>query len=468
MKSFKLSLKTKTSYGFAEMGINAVEVMAQIYLLKFYTDYVGLQPGYAGLALLIAVLWDAFSDPIMGRISDNTISRYGRRRPYILIGGILLSISGIALFAPPAFDSQLAKFFYLLFSYIIVNTCMTIIAVPHIALGGELSFDRDERTELFGWRLFFGNLGLLSGMVLPVIYLKLLDTNSPVNNIANSRLYAMISIAIILIISSITTFSMSREKATHSAPKNIMNFWQSFRSVLQNRVFLPLLGAFIIATFGRTFNSAIALYYYEYRLQLSEQQFVPFILLPFVFVILLSIGFWIFISKKLGKKMPAFWGIFFLGLMTIIVYPLFPPGKVAPPLFAAIFGGIMAGSILLFDSILADIVDYDEWRTKEHREGLYFGFWKMATKIARAFGLATTGFMLEILGFDKNAAVQNAEFGQNLALLFGPGVGFFFILGGIIFLWMPLTDEKHKKIQKFLKKRNEKRIKSIQPSSPKK
>ena len=218
-------------------------------------------------------------------------------------------------------------------------------------------------------------------------------------------------------------------------------------------MFLVLLFAFVIATIGRTFNSAIALYYYEYRLGLKESQVVINILLPFFLVLMLSIGFWVWISKKIGKKIPAFFGVFGLGLLTVIVYPLFPYGELRPPLIAAFFGGIFAGSILIMDSILTDVVDYDEFQTGEKREGLYFGIWKMGVKFSQAFGIAITGFLLDIIGFQNGMTTQTPEVGFRLALIFGPGVGFFFILGSIIFLFFPLTDAKHIQVQRILTKR---------------
>lgn len=454
MNQSKLKLPVKMGYGFAETGITAVQLFTQIYLLKYYTEIVGLNSSLAGIALAISVIWDAISDPLMGRISDHTHTRFGRRRPYILIGGVLLSISVLLLFSPPQISSQLGKFSYLLSVYLLVNTAMTIISVPHIALGGELSFERNERTSVFGWRLFFSNIGMLIGMIVPAAILQSLGDETMKVNIITSRTVAGEIVSIVILASSVITFWVTKGKDNiRTDREKQLPFFASFGSVLKNRMFLILLFAFVIATIGRTFNSAIALYYYEYRLGLKESQVVINILLPFFLVLMLSIGFWVWISKRIGKKIPAFSGIFGLGLLTVIVYPLFPYGELRPPLIAAFFGGIFAGSILIMDSILTDVVDYDEYKTGEKREGLYFGIWKMGVKFSQAFGIAITGFLLDIIGFQNGLTTQSPEVGFRLAMIFGPGVGFFFILGSIIFLFFPLTDAKHIQVQRILTKR---------------
>ena len=451
-----LPFKNKVGYGIAEIGITSVQLLTQIYLLKYYTEVVGLSPALTGIALSISIFWDAISDPLMGIISDNTRSSWGKRRPYILFGGFLLSLTIILLFSPPALESQTGKFLILLSTYLLVNTAMTIISVPHISLGGELTTDRNERTELYGWRLVFSNLGMLVGMIVPVLVLSTFSDPKSIEAISESRSDSATIIAGILFLSSVATFLLTKEKTDETIPRSVSfkHLFVSLFSVLKNKAFVPLFIAFFIATFGRIFNSSLALYYYEFRLGLPESQVVLNILLPFFLVILASVPFWVSISKRYGKKFPAFIGVLGLGVMTIIVYPLFPKGELRPPLIAAFLGGIFAGSILLFDSIVSDIVDYDRLKTKENREGLFFGFWKMGTKLAQALAIAASGFALEAIGFVQGSVTQSPEIGFPLAILFGPVVGSFFVLGSFVFLLMPLTDEKHIQVQRILKRKN--------------
>lgn len=155
-----MTVGVMAGYATAEIGITAVEVLAQIYLLEFFVSAVGLKASLAGLALSLAVLWDAISDPLMGTISDRTKTEFGKRRPYILVGGFLLAASIYWMFSPPQLETQTEKFLFLLGIYLLVNTAMTILAVPHIALGGEMTFVPSERTRIFGWRFFSATLDL--------------------------------------------------------------------------------------------------------------------------------------------------------------------------------------------------------------------------------------------------------------------------------------------------------------------
>ncbi len=232
-----LTLPVKLGYGLAETGITAVQLFTQIYLLKFYTDIVGLAPSLAGIALAISVFWDAVSDPLMGNFSDRTRSKWGRRRPYILVGGILLSLSILILFSPPSLGTQFGKFAYLLFSYLIVNTAMTIISVPHIALGGELTFERDGRTSIFGWRLFFSNIGMLIGMIVPAAILQSLGDENSKANIQSSRLQAGEIVSAVILISSMITFLVTKgrdEIPVRAVPSQ--PFFRSLTSVISNPV----------------------------------------------------------------------------------------------------------------------------------------------------------------------------------------------------------------------------------------
>ena len=458
MSGAGLPRRVKFGYGAAELGIQIVEIQLWVYLFNFYNVVVGLNEFLVGCALGVAVFWDAVSDPLMGLVSDRTRSPSGRRRVYLIPGAVLLAASVLMLFNPPRSDSQLFLFFYLTLAYIAVNTAMTRLAVPHTALGGALSFDRDERTELYGTRLLFGTIGLMLGVSVPGLI------QDSYGNQTNESLLAVRSYTSFAIIIPILLSALASYVATigydHASPNKtqltvVTAFSETTKALIsasKNRYFVPLIGAFIVATAGRTLNSSIALYYYEMRLELSRSTTELYILLPFFLFIVLSIVLWVYLSRRLGKKWPAFYGVAGLGLMTCIVYPLFPPGNALWPLIAAFVGGILGGAIILFDSLVADVVDYDELRSGQNREGVYFGAWRMAAKLARLIGLLVTMLALRWAGYDNGEPVgQNVSW--RLALLFGPVVGLFFLAGAGLFALTPLTDSRHKRIQRLLVRR---------------
>jgi len=449
----------KLGYGSAELGIVATEVLVELYLLKFYNVTVGLAPHWAGLAISIALVWDAVSDPIMGEISDRTQSRSGRRRPYLLPGAIALAGSFILVFNPPEMSSTVAKFLYLAGSYLCLTTSMTVIGVPHIALGGEMSFDRHERTQIFGYRRLYTTVGFILGTMLPAFVIRSFTGEATPEDVAASRSLTSYFMALPIVLTTwITVRSTRGLDRTESGRVHRVRFglgallcaqW----GVVRNRVFLPLLGAFVVASLGRTMNASLALYYYEYRLGLSESETILKVLAPFGLSVLVSIPFWIHASKRWGKRWPALVGAFGLGTFVGVAYVVLQPGQVGGAIFAALAGGIFGGSLVLLESLVADVVDYDELKTGQHREGLYFGVWKMGTKLSRAAGLALAGFLLQTIGFNESATVQSPEVSSGLALLFGPGVGGFLVMGGFVLLAFPLTDDKHRRVQELLLRR---------------
>lgn len=440
--------------------MSSTEAVLQIYLLFFYTSVVGLRADYAGYALGLAVLWDAVTDPVMGFVSDRTRSRWGKRRPWILLGSFALALAFAALFSPPNLDSQFSKFLYLIIAYMGVNTAMTLAAIPHAALGGELSFERDERTELFGWRMLFR----YGGFLLAVILLGLFSGGEGAEGMSSqgATRFAMV-IGVVAILAAVgTVYAVGKRDrpavipthVTTGGASRILGFLRANWSAVRNPVFLPLLLAFIVAQAGRTINASLALPYYTVRLGLAEQDVFLYVLVLFMFIAAPAIAVWVWLARRFGKKWPAFGGALSLGLLTSVMYLVMPAGKLWPPmLFAAGIGGFLISSAVLFDALVADIVDYDELKSGEHREGLYFGVWMLATKFARALGLAATGHLLAFTGYQEGATEQAPEVGWRLTLLFGPGVGVCFVIAAVIFMWMPLSDEKHRRIQALLERR---------------
>lgn len=425
-------LRTKIGYGTAELGIIGVEMVMRLYLLIFYTDTVGLNPKYAGYAVALAVIWDAITDPVVGVISDRTTTRWGKRTPFIFCGGVLLALSVLIILTPPQLATQSQKFIYLLITYILLNTSMTILSIPHAALGGELSDDNDERTELYGWRFLFANIGALVAAVLP-----------------NGHFIA----GVVFLSALVTVISTNKYDHTPVDKGQTTKLFSAIPQALKNRVFLYLLISYVIATIGLAVNSTFAMYYYKYYIQLPEQQ-IQIVIGVFILVVCLSILFWVKISKKYGKKWPAFGGILSLAIMTTTTYPFFPEHNIFFPLCAAVLGGVMVGATALLDAIVADTVDYDAAQSGKRQEGLYFGVWRMGAKVSRAIAIALCGLWLEYIGFKSNE-LQTPQVASYIAYMFGPGVGCFLIFSAVIFYFLPYSETKHREWQQqYLQRKN--------------
>ena len=326
MRTARLPWRTKAGFGAAELGFTALEVLVQVYLLKFYNDVVGLPPAWTGAALAAGILWDAVTDPLMGGISDRTRSARGRRRVYFLPGTLVLAVLVVLLFNPPELESHPLQFAWLLLTFMALNTASTVVAVPYVALAGELTFDRDERTSVFGYRRLAGVLGLVVGTVLPAVFLAALGGDGDPANEARSRGLTGVSLAPVLLLGTWVTLRATRgldrpaEGGGEARRPLLPLLWELFRAqrhAWRNPVFLPLLAAFVIAAVGRTLNGSIALYYYEYRLELAEEVVVPVVLLPFFLCLLVAIPAWVAVSRRFGKRGPAFLGALGLSLIHI-------------------------------------------------------------------------------------------------------------------------------------------------------
>lgn len=412
----------------AEWGANAVETFFRINLLIYCTDLLKISPATAGLIVGIGVVWDGFTDPIVGRISDRMTSRFGRRIPLLLLGIALLPLTILAMFYISA-DSE-SRVIELTIAYLFANTALTLISVPHAALAGDLSKDSNTRTQIFATRYFYTILGLLTGIVLPGYFLQ-----AEGNSILSYQ-KATWGIASVIVISGLFSCFVGRQfdvvrDETHRPQANWMT---SIKQVTQNKPFVILVFAYLAATIGQSINSSLALYYYRYRLKLEEDN-IQLILLGFTVIISISLPVWYKLAERFDKITLLSVSIFLLALLGGVGYPILPEGNPWPIFAIAAIGGILVGSVFLLEVILANLVDGEDAESGEY--GTYFGLWKLSAKIARAAAIGLSGVMLGYIGFDTGTDTPSSDAVYNLGLLFGPGVSIFFVLGALLVLALP-------------------------------
>lgn len=407
-------------YGFAELGINCVEIFLRLHLLVFYTREVGLHSSWAGLALGLAIFWDAIIDPLIGHYSDRIRSRRGERYSFLPWGLVFLSVSIMGLLNPPAMTTTLGKFSYLLFFSLLVNTAYTCLSVPYSALVGDLSVDASERSKLIGWRLAFGNLGAIFGIAVPGYFLIAKE----------AKPYALTAWMIVVLLCLGTLVSWLTAVKYNRPRKDVVSGGMfSLKAPLHNKRFMPLLAAYFVANIGLTFNSSVALYFYRQALGFSEKE-ITMVLLSFLLAFTLAIPLWLYLVRYVQKRTALMWGVFLLGAVTSTIYPMLPPGQVGwALLWASGVGGVLVGSAVLLESLLTDIVKEEEQITGRDELGLYFGVWKMVGKISRGVALAVTG---QVLTWALDLDPKVAHF--RLGIAFGPLVGGFFIIA-VLILW---------------------------------
>ncbi len=432
----KLRIGTKAGYGIAEIGASAVELLVQVYLLEFYVS-AGLDPLLAGIALAIAVIWDAISDPLMGSISDRTRaqSARGRRLSYLAIGTIGTGLAIGALFSPSGTMNDGALFLRLLGWYLVLNTALTLFGVPYLALVNDIARRSQDRSELFGWRMVFSGVGLIAGLSAPLIveswHLQVAQERDSIDALLANRNEASYWIGLLSIVTGLTTFLAmwgvaGRSRVGIGLPG--LGALKAARVALASPSFRNVVGAFTSIAAGRAVNASLALIFYKQVLELSETQ-VAQILITLSLVLMGATPLWIYAAKRVRKSKLCWWGSAMLAAFTAIVYPLMPVGQMGPAFGIAIAGGCAAASVVLLESLFSDIVEADSNRSNQQLSGSYYGLWRMATKIARAIGLGVAGLFLWSIGFEEGIAEQTTSVERSIAWGFGPGVALFFFIG---------------------------------------
>ncbi len=434
--------------GATSLTMNGIAAFALLY----YVQVLGLNSQWAGLALSISLLWDAVSDPVMGHITDHTRSRFGRRHPYILVGGFSLAVSFFFLwFVPSAFQGPTAIFWYILVVNLIVRTTWTVFGVPYAALGFEICTDYEERATLQsvrsifnmtmnllfnagGWMLFFSDRRSTGGALVDGTTLR---SNYP-------RMGAVLALASFVLI-LICFFSTRRYAYDTRASREIKGkgwneFFRDMREILTDRRAMIVFLFFGVAQLGMMFVAQIQMFTYRFYMEFTDLQKT---LAHGSTMVGFAFGAWLapILVHRLDKKPAAGVGValsvagnlmllllFGGGLLrprAVLVLPEGIPalGRTVLPLaviaFAFFQAMYWAGSGVigpLAASMVADLSEINKHRTGVLKDGSYAAVFSFFSKAALSLGLLLTGLMLNWAGIVSEAKVQTAQAARNVAL----------------------------------------------------
>jgi GPH family glycoside/pentoside/hexuronide:cation symporter len=311
-------LKERLAYSLPAFALAIIGIPVYVYIPKFYTDVVGIDIAVAGVLLFGVRLFDAVTDPLMGTLSDRTRSRFGRRRPYIVSGSILIAIALIFLFNPPAASVTwntvwFAFWIYALFLF------WTLVTVPYESLGPEITYDYDERTSLFAWRDGFLIAGTLAAAASPALVQAVFQTGDDADGQRSQFFWISVIYAPLVVGMCGWCVRVIRERDQVPSVAAAIG-WRDMRTVFANRPFMILLAAYTISAIGSNLPATLILYYVQYVLGSSRADL--FLLLYFVTGILL-LPVWVRLAHRFGRKETwiasmavntgAFMGVFFLG-----------------------------------------------------------------------------------------------------------------------------------------------------------
>ncbi len=386
----RLSKANKAIYALGDHTVNLVLSAIALLYFKFLMDHGGLSPFLAGLVVWVARVVDAFSDPGMGRLSDLTRWRAGRRRPYFLIGALPFGLFFALMWWSVPFESELARFAYYASIYICVSLAMTCISVPYLALIPEMATEYDERTSLNTFRSVAAVLGTLAAVGMK-------PAADALGGDATAWAYTAAVTALWLVVPWFAVYAVSFERPG-DARKAPVGFADGVRALAAHRAYRNLSTLYILARIAVDLIGAMLLLYFAYTIG-REGDFAPALGLFFAMVVL-ALPVWLAVSRKRDKRALFVAGAAWWAAIQIALFfgsPEWPRWVLfAVPTLAAV--GYAVAEMMPW-AMLGDVIDEDELATGERREGLYVGFFTFLRKIGGATAVLLMGFALELSGF---------------------------------------------------------------------
>jgi GPH family glycoside/pentoside/hexuronide:cation symporter len=417
--SEKLSLGTKLAYGAGDLGPAITTNLLTFFLLPFFTNVAGLSPGTAGSILALSKLWDAVNDPIVGILSDRTHTRWGRRRPWILLGAIPFGITFAAQWLVPFPDQPNALFWYYILVAVVFNSFYTVVNLPYTALTPELTQDYDERTQLNNVRFAFSIGGSL---VSAILYPKVLTVlgGKGVCSEGESGVYGVYALSGILwaLVSTLPLFwcGLGVKERYQSAENQVISLLEQFRIAFRNRAYVFLIGLYLCSWLALQSIATIIPYYVTFWMDLPTE-WVGNVILAVQGTAFVMLFVWSQISTRLGKR-----AVFALGMILWVLaqvgLSLLQPGQWVGMLFLGILAGIGVSTAYLIPwSMIPDVIELDELETGQRREGVFYGFMVLLQKTGLAVGLYLVGSILDRSGFISSVPCQDVPTQPESALV---------------------------------------------------
>lgn len=437
MSAGTLSTSGLVTYSLPAFGAAMVLLSVAVYLPNYYTDELGLPATLLSWVFLAGRLWDAVTDPVMGYVSDRTRSRWGRRRPYLLLSAIPLWFVFYLIWSPAADLSPAELFAYLLCCYLVLYTCWTVFWIPYASLGMELTPQYHERTRLFGMRQGSFLLGTAVGMLAPGLFAKA-EGGPAAGYPWMAFVFGGVSCALILI-----TFARIRERS-EAATTVHFPFLEGLRVTFRNRAFVLLMFTYLVALVGGSFIAPLTLYVAKYVIRAHDV--VPFVMLAYLAGSVASIPLWVRMSRRAGKNRT--WSVGMV-LATAVYATSFYYHEGTWELWvvlAVLVGAANGCTMTLGLSLVADVIDSDELETGRRREGAFMGIWSFMDKAAIGLALFIGMQWLGALGYVPNEE-QPARVVLGIKVLYCIVPAICHLAALILFRRFPITAEVHAEIR---------------------
>lgn len=461
----RVSRGTKYLYAVGRISEGVKGRAFEFFLFFYYVQVLGLSGSLAGLAVGVALLFDAITDPLAGSVSDGMTGRLGRRHPMMYASILPLGLFFYLLFVPPDGLGQYALFGWLCVFSVLTRTAMTLFQVPYLSLGAELTSNYTERTGIVAIRSVFGALGSVGALLLG-LNLFLAPTPEFPNGQLNGAAYPPFALAMSLIM--MLTVLICARGTQHLVPHlpqasggqgriGLSRMFRELREAMGNGAFRSLFIGMMFLYIVLGTHAALSLHMSTYYWELSQAQISSFVVsggIGYLAGLMVARRFHVRFDKKrafvVGLAALGIFGAIGPGLREISLFPANDSVLLLPTLqllvFLTAFAGAVAG--VSGGSMMADVADSHELSSGRRQEGIFFGAAAFAGKAASAFGHMIAGFAIDIIGFPRHVEPGTVapEMLTELGLFYGPIMAIGMVVGIVYFLRYDLDQHRHAEI----------------------
>lgn len=432
-------LTARIGFGVGDLSFNLVWQGTSLFLLYFYTDVLGIPPTVAGLIYLIAMIWDAITDPVIATLADRTRTSMGKYRPWLLYGAAPFAISYPLAFSSPPEVLAGGVVVWALITHVLLRTTYTTVSMPFNSLQARLTDDAQERTVLAGFRMIGAASGALAVAIITPVLVSQFDPSREID----AYFVAACLIGTVAFATLLYCFFAMREPALESEPETT-SFFSDLKSigplVMRNPPLLRVLAIVIIASIALGMFSGSMLYYFKYHIGDPDQTVLG--LMAMTVFLIIAVPLWVWVAGKTSKRVSLSIGL----VISTIGYLLFffnAENDLTIALVAiALCGFGMSAFAVMFWAMLPDTIEYGEAVTGVRAEAKTFGLATFAQKAAVGINAVLFGLLLEFSGFEPNAVQSESTLlGMKAIMALVPATGV--IIVAIILLGYRLDQKQH-------------------------
>lgn len=399
----KISISEKIAYGGGDLASNLILVLTSTFVTFFYTDALGLNAVIIGSIMMISRLADGFTDIFMGYLMDRVKTKYGKARPWLLWLSIPIAVACILVFLVPNIG-ETGKYIYVFLTYNLVTTFLyTMINIPYGALTSLMTRDQNQRTVINIYRMFMAQLGslVINAFTLPFIN-GIGGSNSQKSWIIVSVIYGFIAAALFFL-----CFVKTKERVLVSMQqKETIGLLESLKLIMKNNYWLLIVGIWVCMALGMSLSMGVGTYYAKYIL--GDENMAGFFAAVSILPVIVCMPAVVPLSKKYGKRNVALFGslISLAGQIMMLVYPASAAWLMVCSLVKGVGSAALSGTLF---AMVADTIEYGQWKTGKRVEGMLYSSTTFGAKIGAGIGGAAALAIIGAAGYDGLAAVQTAE-----------------------------------------------------------